>query len=309
MPFQSEKQRRYMHANLPKIANRWEQKYGLGGIAEQNAELNQLPEYYLPVAQGGRIGYEDGTMSPALKQRMLELLLQGVPPHKLKEEAENQLRQDPFIKERMGIPGYPAIKEAAHGGFIPAHQAGVLGLAEGGRTGFYKGSDRHAGTGDSQSQAPSSGPHGGDGGGDGGYQNVHQTGAVTIGGYNAPKTTPPDDGRSQALINISKQKKRPTYRGDEDLEGQLLRDQQLALNRLKYGRNLTKYERQSLEVGLGLRQPKQSRSIWKTIGTGAAIITGVAPLLGFEAPAAVQTVAQLNSLHNKAENALATALI
>jgi|TARA_B100001079_G_scaffold60680_1_gene51417 hypothetical protein len=31
MPFKSEKQRRYMHANLPKIAKRWEHKYKSGG--------------------------------------------------------------------------------------------------------------------------------------------------------------------------------------------------------------------------------------------------------------------------------------
>ena len=31
MPFKSEKQRRYMHANLPKIAQRWEKKYYAGG--------------------------------------------------------------------------------------------------------------------------------------------------------------------------------------------------------------------------------------------------------------------------------------
>ena len=55
MPFQSPKQRRYMHANLPEIANRWEAKYGLGGIAELNAQLNSLPEYYLPKNQGGLI--------------------------------------------------------------------------------------------------------------------------------------------------------------------------------------------------------------------------------------------------------------
>ena len=63
MPFQSEKQRRYMHANLPVIANRWEKKYGLGGVAELNAELNSLPEYYLPfpAAQGGRIGFKQGS--------------------------------------------------------------------------------------------------------------------------------------------------------------------------------------------------------------------------------------------------------
>ena len=31
MPFESQKQRRYMHANLPKIAQRWEKKYYAGG--------------------------------------------------------------------------------------------------------------------------------------------------------------------------------------------------------------------------------------------------------------------------------------
>ena len=33
MPFKSEKQRRYMHANLPEIAQRWERDYASGGIA------------------------------------------------------------------------------------------------------------------------------------------------------------------------------------------------------------------------------------------------------------------------------------
>jgi len=33
MPFKSAKQRRYMHANLPKIAQRWEKKYYAGGSA------------------------------------------------------------------------------------------------------------------------------------------------------------------------------------------------------------------------------------------------------------------------------------
>ena len=70
MPFQSEKQRRYMHANLPDIAKRWERDYSNGGIAELNQELNSLPEYYMPfpAAQGGLIpaheagiyGLEDG---------------------------------------------------------------------------------------------------------------------------------------------------------------------------------------------------------------------------------------------------------
>jgi hypothetical protein len=94
MPFQSEKQRRYMHANLPEIANRWERDYAGGGIAELNQELNSLPAYYLPKNQGGRIGYEDGTISPALKKRMLELLMQGMSPDKVREEAEKQLEKE-----------------------------------------------------------------------------------------------------------------------------------------------------------------------------------------------------------------------
>ena len=31
MPFKSEKQRRYMHANHPEIAKRWEKEYKKGG--------------------------------------------------------------------------------------------------------------------------------------------------------------------------------------------------------------------------------------------------------------------------------------
>jgi len=62
MPFQSEKQRRFLHANHPEIAKRWERDYGEGGIAALNAQLNQLPEYYLPAAQGGRIGFHRGSL-------------------------------------------------------------------------------------------------------------------------------------------------------------------------------------------------------------------------------------------------------
>ena len=35
MPFKSEKQRRYMHTNLPKIAQRWEKKYRTGGSVKE----------------------------------------------------------------------------------------------------------------------------------------------------------------------------------------------------------------------------------------------------------------------------------
>ena len=46
MPFQSQKQRRYMHANLPEIANRWERDYAGGGL--------------IPAHEAGIYGLADG---------------------------------------------------------------------------------------------------------------------------------------------------------------------------------------------------------------------------------------------------------
>jgi hypothetical protein len=330
MPFQSEKQRRYLHANHPDIANRWEAKYGLGGIAELNSQLNQLPEYYLPKNQGGRIGFNQGGELNA-KQLWEKMMLEDYTP----TEEEKKLIQW-YLSTFMN-----------QGGMVPSHKAGIYGLAEGGKiidgqshqlsyitpgeaqTLQHLGgkkvmtpegipayppqgqSAQHGGketssTGSTGNQNTGNQNTGGNQGSDHGHSRFD----VGSGYYGEPKTTPTPkddpDGRTQALINISKQKKRPTYIGDEDLEGQLERDQQIALNRLKYDRNLTKREREGLEVGLGLRALKPKRSIWKNIGMGAAIITGVAPLLGIQAPAAVQTIAQLNTLHNNAEKALAT---
>ena len=69
-------------------------------------------------AQGGRIGYDDGTMNPALKKKMMEILRRGkIPPHKIREEAEKELRMEPYIKERMGVGPGP-ILEAAQGGRV-----------------------------------------------------------------------------------------------------------------------------------------------------------------------------------------------
>ncbi len=52
MPFKSEKQRRYMHANLPEIAKRWERDYAGGGIA--------------------RVGYQQGmTVAPVPPNNMI----------------------------------------------------------------------------------------------------------------------------------------------------------------------------------------------------------------------------------------------
>jgi hypothetical protein len=44
MPFQSEKQRRYLHANHPEIAKRWEKEYATGGISNHFRKKYSLGE-------------------------------------------------------------------------------------------------------------------------------------------------------------------------------------------------------------------------------------------------------------------------
>jgi len=327
MPFQSPKQRRYMHANLPDIANRWEAKYGLGGIAELNSQLNSLPEYYLPKNQGGRIGYGSG--SGETYEDFQQFM-------KDREERDRGKSKQDILRDwekwkRWKKHGPGTIQEAAHGGFIPSHEAGIYGLAEGGnirlqphtasdllvqktlsgerpkyqppghtdapsRSSDSGGHSQHATTNVTSRRAPTRAPDFVTGGG--GKKTTTRT---TTGGDKGWDDSS-DDDKAESYVNWNVKEE---Y-GDADLEEQLVIDKRNALTRLKHDPNLTKNERQSLEVGLGLRDPKPKRSIWKTIGMGAAIITGVAPLLGFQAPAAVQTVAQLNALHNKANSALAT---
>jgi len=58
MPFQSEKQRRYLWANEPKIARDWTDTYG--------SKIHK--------ASGGRIGFARGSDPRALKQRFIEII-------------------------------------------------------------------------------------------------------------------------------------------------------------------------------------------------------------------------------------------
>ena len=157
-----------MHANLPDIANRWEAKYGLGGIAELNSQLNSLPEYYLPKNQGGRIGFAEGPKIPEkfledLKRKNYYKLLEEY--RRWKEDYDRRkdlgVTQEAAHGGRIGFAEGPKtyeawldyrIKEIAaqripvpfkewkkgdikmnQGGFIPSHEAGIYGLAEGGQ--------------------------------------------------------------------------------------------------------------------------------------------------------------------------------
>ena len=250
MPFQSEKQRRYLHANHPEIANRWEAKYGLGGIAELNSQLNQLPEYYLPKNQGGFIPSHEAGIYGLAEGGNIRLQ-----PH----TASDLLVQKTSSGER------PKYQPPGHGsGENKSGSSSSSGPGPGGQ-GARGQATQNPGTSSSPSKSP----------GHPSNQSFGSTKTTTT-------TSTGDNGRSQALINISKQKKRPTYTGTEDLEEQLVVDKQIALKKLDRHKkgliNLSKNERENLEVGLGFRSPKKAFSFGSFLKNAAlTVIPGLLP--------------------------------
>ena len=200
-----------MHANLPDIANRWEAKYGLGGIAELNSQLNQLPEYYLPKNQGG---------------------------------------------------------------FIPSHEAGIYGLAEGGSItktpegqtrGFVqaRSDGRRPGYTEDDEDTGGAGHHGGghgsqSSGGEGDHGNVaHESGGrFDVANQPAPKTTPTPD-RGDGPINIHEDT-------IEVIEEQKKTDE---INRQNALRQMVRDQSEKTETW-EKEQNWQKPSVWGKIGKG-----------------------------------------
>ena len=257
MPFQSDKQRKYLHANHPEIAKRWERDY----------------------AGGGRIGFADGPTPEKFKNdKMYNEMMKWLHEY---EQYKKHYKRDKHRRE--------GIEEVAQGGFIPSHEAGIYGLAEGGSItktpegqtrGFVqaRSDGRRPGYTEDDEDTGGAGHHGGghgaqSSGGEGG----HGVGRHAPTRKNAPDAPPPDDSgdddKAASYANWNTQEK---YTGGEDLEGQREIDKQNALTKLKYDTNLTKDERYGLEVGLGFRKPKQNTlmgNILKgvlTLGTAGA---------------------------------------
>ena len=122
MPFQSEKQRKYLWANEPAIAKRWEKYpkgYNTGGVS------------HLFRSKEDRTGFNKGTE----KKDGTGLIIWG------KSVADqwpnlNESQKD-YIRKHwpQHVP-----KGHAQGGYIRPEEDGVLGLADGGRIGFNAGS-------------------------------------------------------------------------------------------------------------------------------------------------------------------------
>ena len=290
MPFQSEKQRRYLHANHPEIANRWEAKYGLGGIAELNSQLNQLPEYYLPKNQGGFIPSHEAGIYGLAEGGNIRLQ-----PH----TASDLLVQKTSSGER------PKYQPPGHGsGESKSGSSSSSGPGPGGQ-GARGQATQNPGTSSSPSKSPghpsnqssgstktttkSTGSNG---------RNIHRdTGKeedayVMVGGkkVHQPKWGTKDDPREQI-----------EYTGSEDLEEQLEIDLENARRKLKYDPNLTKDERENLEVGLGLRKAKSKSGFWGFLGKGILTLATAGAGAGVFGKDAMK-VAKLVSKYKKGKN-------
>ena len=125
MPFQSEKQRRYLHANHPEIAQRWEKEYATGGISNHFrkrfaegrwADPGMSPgQKHDPSPQpgggGGPPSQSGGKPSilkaPKLGEKTAErMAIAKVEADRFQKEAK---RKRPVIKKDYGPhrPGYP----------------------------------------------------------------------------------------------------------------------------------------------------------------------------------------------------------
>jgi hypothetical protein len=175
---------------------------------------------------------------------------------------------------------------------IPAHQAGIYGLAEGGRIGFPGGGGTEGDYQDDWSTGAETTDTSSD---DGGYQNVHDTGAVTqTPGRTTPTTTNDNDGdaRSKYLATqyLDPVKKKQTYvapRSGKTIESNL------ATKKLGI-----KYSGSGPEEDSGLVKAL------KFIGTAAAVVGTGGTILGLGDLGIVKIASKINTVNKLTDNAV-----
>ena len=102
MPFKSEKQRRYLHANHPDIAKRWEQEYSGGGIARLGYAYGDLVDDMMTqrTPLGNELAFNPGSPLDNQIKKLNRLEELGVPQPNLQNLKDMDMKQ---FKEK-GIP-------------------------------------------------------------------------------------------------------------------------------------------------------------------------------------------------------------
>ena len=65
MPFKSDRQRRFLHANEPKVAKKWEEDYATGGVVKKAITQNMGLADLSHMRAGGMIS--NGSLTPKRK--------------------------------------------------------------------------------------------------------------------------------------------------------------------------------------------------------------------------------------------------
>jgi hypothetical protein len=102
MPFKSEKQRRYLHANHPDIAKRWEEEYSGGGIARMGYAYGDLVDDMMTqrTPLGNELAFNPGSPLDNQIKKLNRLEELGVPQPNLQNLKDMDMKQ---FKEK-GIP-------------------------------------------------------------------------------------------------------------------------------------------------------------------------------------------------------------
>jgi hypothetical protein len=313
MPFQSEKQRRYMHANLPDIAKRWERDYAGGGRIGFGSGTNGITlgsdKYNITFEPGasGSLSSRDLGEGYKIDQKNISYGVDttanlgpigiGIDYKKYLDKydvtkddvtVEKDTERDRQIAYMLDLDldtlyakidsdrdfknFYLTLRyEFNQGGVVPAHEAGIYGLAEGG-------------------QLVKPGP------GRQGYNGWESEFSTDWGGEAEPQGSPPGTDPGPGIVTESG--------GDASIAEQIAaQDRQRKQDRSDI---ITRGEAEKTEEWEKSEEaPWNKKTNWlKTLGTLAAVYTGVAPILGIQTPTVVKFAADANTLYKNIDRSV-----
>jgi len=280
MPFQSEKQRKYLWANEPAIAKRWEKYpkgYNTGGVS------------HLFRSKEDRVGFNAGSWK-------------GNPGTDSRSEVREAWKDFLEYRKKGGDKNWQKYMpiwigaNLAHGGYVRPEDSGVLGLAGGGqlvkpgpgRPG-YNGwesdfSTDWGGEAEPQGAGPGTDPGPGIGGGGDGFQG-EETFVPTYSEQLDDLTTTTGDGDAR----------------EKYIATQYTSPEALAAKKRRELRNLV--NRQEEEKRDYVAPPKK-RGFWGTMGLLIGAYTGLAPLFGIKIGSGVRTASFILNKRSQINSAL-----
>jgi hypothetical protein len=174
MPFKSEKQRRYMFANEPKIAKKWANEYNMGGVASmfrkklEDGDLS--PEIISQIESMAATGADASTISSLVgvsEEQVNNVLMSGSTSQMMPVEGEEMVEttevvEDPMLnlfQQNDSLKNDQALTTL----FAEQEPQGIM-AAKGGRIGFRGGGQDASSDDFGGGDAPGPGDTGGEGG-------------------------------------------------------------------------------------------------------------------------------------------------